>query len=170
MGYENFISESQKLNPSPVIELFTFDFTQMPTYTSGSPTIYQVTGEKENVTFEGDTYVAGGIEFRPAPIDLEGKIPNPELVAFGQDSIFRQALNNFGTILLLPIIRTKVRRVHLDDGANPDPLAKVEEIWYVDELLVRTKDELKWNLTPAPGLGKPSVSALGTQTRRSFNA
>ena len=170
MGYENFIAESQKLNPSPVIELFTLDFTQMPAYTSGTPTLYQVTPEKDSVTFDGDTYVSGGIEFRPAPVELEGKIPEPELAAWGQDNILRQALNNFGTLLLLPIIRTKVRRIHLDDGANPDTEAKVESIFYLDELLVRTKDTLKWQLTPAPGLGKPSTSALGTQTRRTFNA
>lgn len=170
MGYENFIAESQKLNPSPIIELFTFDFTQMPAYTSGNPTLYQVTPEKTSVTFDGDTYQPAGIDFRPSPIDLEGKIPNPELVAFGQDSTLRQALNNFGTLLLLPLIRTKVRRIHLDDGSNSDTLAKVEEIFYLDELLVRNKNELKWNLTPAPGLGKPSVSALGTKTRRQFNA
>jgi phage-related protein len=57
----------------------------------------------------------------------------------------------------------------LDDGASPDTAQKFEEIWFVEQMISKNKNAIKFKLSPALGLtNKLSSKVMPKQSLNTF--
>ena len=163
------VADLQKDDPGPRIHLYKFDYTKALKFDGSGPSASNITNHKVDITFDGVLYKAEtSFQFNPAPFGLN-EIPEPNIIIFGQWNDLLNALNAYDSVLGTKITRIFTLKQYLDGEPSADTTQKFEEIWFIDQLVSRNKDFVKFKLSPALGLKqKLSVQVLPRQPRASF--
>jgi lambda family phage minor tail protein L len=156
-------TEIQKLAPSAMIELFVMDSTsiggEILRFHAGT------NGLKQNIVWQGETYVrypvvASGFEFNG-----QGQIPRPKLQVANILSAITQVTSEFGDLLGAKITRKRTLAKFLDAvnfsggvNASADPTAEFDEdIYYIDRKSSEDRDVVEFELAASVDLVGVSV-------------
>jgi lambda family phage minor tail protein L len=168
-------TETTKLTPSSIIQLFILDATNIGAsdllyFHNGSNGLYR------DVIFAGQSYVAFPIETEGFEIDGKGQLPRPKLRAANIQGFISTYLNSFDDLVGAKVTRRKVFAKYLDvtnfpNNINPfgtaDPTAAFpDEIFYIDRKLSENRIFVEWELvTPleAPQAKLPNRIMLANQ-------
>jgi lambda family phage minor tail protein L len=102
----------------------------------------------EVILFDGEPYAPIPAEITGLKWDGQGAIPSPTLKASNIDGQFVQALLNNGNLVGANVTIIKTFDQFLDNGDNPDPLARFpDEQFIIDSLVANNNKEVSWKLT-----------------------
>lgn len=163
------IEDLQTDEPGPRIHLYEIDFTTALRYDASGPSTVNIVNGPQDETFDSVVYSAEtSFQFIPAAFRLN-EIPEPNIIIFGQWNPLLDALNAYDSILGAKLTRIFTLLHYLDGEASADTTQKYEEIWFFDQLVSRTKNAVKYKLSPALGLKqKLSAQVLPRASRRGF--
>lgn len=150
-------------------ELFTVDFTTCFTYNASGPSVIQFCNEREDTDFDGDTYVRTSAQFLEPEYSLDETNTEAKLIIQGQDVNLKEAFFYNESLYGATMIRLIVPINHLDNGVDPDTSQKEEEIWYLDNIISRNKEQITINAYPSLGLSKIRQPALSPITAKTYN-
>ena len=143
-------ADQQNLFGDAIIELFTINLSTA-IGGSGNPPIYFCNWEESNGTF----VLFAGNQYQPIPyqssgfaISNEGVLPNPQITISNVGLLATGLANQYKDLLGTQVIRTRVLAKHLDNGSDPDSLAKwPDETWFVQRKVAENKLFITWELS-----------------------
>lgn len=152
------ISQIQKLAPSAIIELFILDATSL----GGEVLRFHAgTNElKQNVVWQGETYIRFPIEVSGFEFNGQGQFPRPKIRVANVLSAITQVVLQYNDLLGAKLTRKRTMAKFLDavnfDGgvnADEDDTAEFsEDIYYVDRKSSEDKDIVEFELASAVDL------------------
>ncbi len=160
---ESITTEIQKLEPSTVIELFVLDCTILGgdifRFHAGTNAL------KQNVTWQGETYIRFPIQASGFEMSAQGQLPRPRLRASNVLSVVTTLLLSFDDLAGATVYRKRTLKKYLDavnftGGVNPDadPDAHfVDDKYYVDRKITENRDFVEFELAAALDLAGVSV-------------
>ena len=163
------VEDLQKNDPGARIHLYKIDFTAGLRFDGSGPSSVNIINSSIDTTFDLVVYSAEtSFKFTPAAFRLNS-IPEPTFSVFGQYTTLLNALNAYDSLLGTKMTRIFTLEQYLDGEPSADTTQKFEEIWFFDQLITRSKQILKYRLSPALGLKqKLSAVVLPRQSRRTF--
>lgn len=137
--------ESQKLNPSGLISLFTLDATSV-----GGSILYFTKGSEagEPVMFGGIAYHPVGIELRGLQTSGIGSLPRPELHIANTDGLIQAIVNTWGDLNGCKLYRKRTFTRFLDGQPDADSSAFYGPDEFVfDRKASDTPEMISWELS-----------------------
>src|SRR6185436_10692242 len=145
-------SEIQKLEPSAVIELFVVDATAL-----GGDVLRFHAGTnalKQNVVWQGETYVRFPIEVSGFEFSGTGQIPRPKIRVSNVFSSITAILIAYNDLLGAKVTRKRtlakyLDAVNFDGGVNPDADTTAEiadDVYFVDRKSAEDRDVVEFEL------------------------
>lgn len=144
-------SQIQSLEPTAVIELYTVDLTAL-----GGSVLYFHAGTnelKENIVWQGQTYIRYPIEVEGFEINGQGTLPRPKLRVSNVLSTVTTLLLLYDDLAGAIVTRKRTLRKFLDavnfDGGNADADSAAEfpdDIYYIDRKTVENREVCEFEL------------------------
>lgn len=156
-------TEIQKLEPSAIVELFELDCTEL------GGTIFRFhagTNElKQNVVWQGNTYVRYPIQATGFEIATQGTLPRPRLKLSNVLSVITTVLLELDDLAGAIVYRKRTMKRFLDAvnftggvNADADPDAHfVDDKYYIDRKASENRDVVEFELASAIDLAGVSV-------------
>ncbi len=160
---QSITSEIQKLAPSAIIELFLLDCTSIGgdifRFHAGTNEL------KENIIWQGETYVRFPITATGFEITGQGQLPRPRLRASNILSGITTLLLDLDDLSGAVIYRKRTLKKYLDavnftGGVNPDAdtdAAFVDDTYYIDRKVSENRDIVEFELASALDLAGVQV-------------
>ena len=117
------VNEIQNLSPSAVIEMFELDFGDSET---NNIFFHAGTNElRQNIVWQGKTYMALPIEANGFDISSKGELPRPKLTIANIDGMFSSLIRQYDDLIGLKLIRRRTFARYLDavNFTNGNPTA-----------------------------------------------
>lgn len=143
----NLATESQKLNPSGMVSLFTLDTTSIGgiiyCFTMGS-----IAGAP--VVYRGVSYQPIDIELKGMQASGTGSLARPELVLANTDGLIQAIVNTWGDLNGCKVTRIRTYTRFLDGMPEADPNAFYGvDKFVIDRKSTDTPEEISWELSAA---------------------
>ena len=143
-------------SPDAVIDLFKLDLTPVE---ATAPVYYFYPGHGQStatdgsqapspsaIVFGGRTYVPWGVEVSGFKSSTGGASPRPRLHVGNKDRVFTAAAKVYRDLVGAEFTRTRTLRKFLDDGSDPDPSQKVEEIYFINAKIADDPSVIEWEM------------------------
>lgn len=150
---ESIVSELQKLAPSSVIELFQLDTTAF----GGSIYYFHAgtNGLRQNITWQGQEYVAYPIQVSGFEFSAGGQIPRPVMQVSNVTGAITTLVLAYDDLLGAKVTRKRTMSKYLDavnftGGVNPDADPDAEfndDIYYVERKASETAEAVSFELS-----------------------
>lgn len=150
---ELIVSELQKLAPSAVIELFQLDTTAF----GGSIYYFHAgtNGLRQNITWQGQEYVAYPIQVSGFEFSAGGQIPRPVMQVSNVTGAITTLVLAYDDLLGAKVTRKRTMSKYLDavnftGGVNPDADPDAEfndDIYYVERKASETAEAVSFELS-----------------------
>lgn len=153
MAKKETIAESNKFNPSAILNLF-----KVALY--GINTMYFYAG----TAFDLDPIIFNGIAYAPVPLEMEefeidgrGRLPRPKITISNVQGIISNIILSQRDLVGAVVTRTRVFYKYIDDvnfpnNINPWGVADAEaafseEVYYINRKLLENKEIVQFELT-----------------------
>ena len=146
-------SELQKLAPSSMIELFQLDATSF-----GGDVYYfhaGTNGLKQNITWQGQEYVAYPMQITGFEFVAGGQIPRPKMIVSNVTGAITALVLAYDDLLGAKVTRKRTMAKYLDavnftGGVNPDADPDAEfpdDIYYIEHKVNENKQVIEFELS-----------------------
>ena len=140
-----FITESKKLNPSAMVELYKLDAS----FAGGSTLAFTTeTSAGEFVSFGSEQYLALPVRVSGMSISGTGTIQTPTMTISNTDGLIQEFINTWGDLDGCRLTRWRTYAKFLDDGEAPDPSVFYgPDVYQIDRKSSDTPEEISWELS-----------------------
>lgn len=146
-------SELQKLAPSSIVELFQLDATSF-----GGDVYYfhaGTNGLKQNITWQGQEYVAYPIQITGFEFVAGGQLPRPKMIVSNVTGIITLLVLAYDDLLGAKVTRKRTMAKYLDavnfsGGVNPDADPDAEfpdDIYFIESKTNENKNTVEFELS-----------------------
>jgi lambda family phage minor tail protein L len=145
-------AELQELVPSALLELYVLDLTE-----TGHQTVLRFySGLDRNygaLQFRGYDYSPWPIKATGFAKSAKGPFPRPELTLSNVTGYISSLLPIYDDFVGAKVTRQRTVARYLDNGANPDPNAVLEDVFFVNQRKVETQEAVTFELVSSLDLG-----------------
>lgn len=143
----DFNQESQKLDPSAIISLFTLDTSSL-----GGPVLrFTKSSQADNVvTYQGVDYTPIDVDFTGLETTGVGAFPTPKISIANTDGVIEAIVNTYGDLNGCSLSRLRTYKRFLDDQPDADPNAYYgPDNYRVERKDTDTPEVIGWELSTA---------------------
>jgi lambda family phage minor tail protein L len=150
---ESIVSELQSLAPSAIIEVFQLDATSF-----GGDVYYfhaGTNGLRQNITWQGQEYVAYPIQMSGFEFSAGGQLPRPQMVVSNVTGVITALVLAYNDLLGAKVTRKRTMAKYLDainftGGVNPnaDPDAEFnDDIFFIERKTTENNQAVSFELS-----------------------
>ena len=151
---KTIVNEIQNLSPSAVIEMFELDFGDTETE---NVFFHAGTNElRQNIVWQGKTYMALPIEASGFDVSSKGELPRPKLTIANINGMFSSLIRQHDDLIGVKLIRRRTFARYLDavNFSNGNPTADPnihfpDDLWFIDKKGQENKLMISWELASA---------------------